>query len=153
MSDQPIIPQDGRDVDPDQKRLEENQAIRHDIITHLITDSSGNKSIPIDSDTLNVVKGLLKDSDSSVFTKKRLSVDEVGAENDRRAAELLDQVLNRVPRIDRNAASVGSGPNLSRGQLPTFSLTEGETSQVGDVVDLDEILAHGRKVMKGIEED
>lgn len=146
MSDEPVVNQD-------EVRLSDNQTIRHDIINHLITDTDGVRRIPDDLDALNVVKGLLKDSDSSVFTKKRLSVDEVGAENDRRAAELLEQVMNRVPRTDRRAASTGKGPDLNRGDLPSFSLTEGETSQVGDVVDLDQITAESRRILKGAEED
>lgn len=139
--------------DPDDDRLLQNQTLRHDIINHLISDKDGKRNIPDDLDALTLVKSLLKDSDSSVFTKKRLTVDEIGAENDRRAAELLDQVLNRAPRIDRNAERSVRGPDISRGQLPDFNLTQGETSQVGDVVDLDQIVAEGRAKLKGITED
>ena len=140
-------------VNPDDERLLQNQALRHDIITHLISDKDGKRHIPDDLDALTLVKSLLKDSDASVFTKKRLTVDEAGVENDRRAAELLEQVMSRAPRIDRNAERSRRGPDISRGELPNFSLTNGETSQVGDVVDLDRIVADGRATLKGVEED
>lgn len=138
---------------PDDARLEENQKLRHDVIKHLLTDGNGKRAIPNDADALQLVKGLLKDSDSSVFTKKRLTVDSANAENDRLAAELLDNMINRAKRTRRDDFVSGKGPDLNAGKLPDFSLTEGEISQVGDTVDLDQIMATGRATLKGVQED
>jgi len=120
----------------DEDYLEFGQRLRHDIVTNLTTDSSGLKRLPIDTETLTVIKGMLKDSDSSVFTKRRVMVDEASVENDKRAADIVEATLNRLTRHKRDPEKlVGSGPVIDENLLPKFDIESGATSEVGDSVD------------------
>lgn len=125
-----------------------NIKLRHDVAVELTTDSDGKQRIPKDTETLNALRGFLKDNDSSVFTKRRLNVDEVNAENDARAAELLETMIGKAG-LKRPEEATGRGPDLDRAKLPEFDITEEVTSSVGNDVDLDQIEADARAKLKG----
>lgn len=140
-------------VNPDDARLEWAQELRHDLVVNLTTDQAGSRSLPRDSETLNTIKGLLKDSDGSIFTKRRLSNDEASLENDKLAASLLEKVADKLSFNPRDGSIDAElvGPDLS-GELPEFDIPETMTSQLGDQVDLDAINREGRRIRKGMED-
>lgn len=144
---------DEKKLSPDEERLDFNQQLRHDLVVNLTTTSSGDKYLPTDAETVNTIKGLLKDSDSSVFTKRRVMVEEAGAETDRMAAELLDKVMENIPRAKRDGATGTvkrtNHDKFDESQLPSFDIEEGSLTPVGDDVDLDAINKMGREIKKG----
>lgn len=137
----------------DEDYLDHNQRLRHDIVVHLTTSESGDKRIPGDNETLNTLKGFLKDSDSSVFNKRRVMVEEAGVENDKRAADIIESALGQLTRNGRDGDvdARSTGPVIDESQLPNFDITEGAMSQVGDAVDLDQVQRDGRRIRKGEE--
>lgn len=139
----------------DEQYLDMAQALRHDLVNNLITDESGKRALPSDSDTVNSIKGLLKDMDSSVFTKKRLTVEETAAENDKRAAELLSKVAAKIggPRRidDPIEGEVVHLPNVDDLQLPEFDIpvealeTECKEINVEEIVEKERIRRKGEE--------
>jgi len=142
----------GVDVSIDDNVLSFGQSMRHDLVVNMTTDSGGKKRLPHDPESVNAIRGLLKDSDSSVFTKRRVMTEEASAENDKRAADILERVLDGAHRSTRDATEYVSGrdgPNMDASRLPKFDIEAGAVSDVGDVVDLDDIIKKGRQVRKG----
>lgn len=137
----------------DEEYLDFNQRLRHDVVVHLTTSEAGDKRIPGDNESLNVLKGFLKDSDSSVFNKRRVMVEEAGVENDKRAADIIESALGQLSRNGRDGEvdNRATGPVVDESQLPKFDITEGAMSQVGDAVDLDQVQRDGRRIRKGEE--
>lgn len=135
----------------DEDYLEFNQKLRHDVVVHLTTKEDGTASLPSDNESLNTLKGFLKDSDSSVFGKRRVMVEEAGVENDKRAADIIESALGQLSRNGRDGVTDQrqSGPVIDESQLPNFEITEGALTQVGDAVDLDQVQREGRRVRKG----
>lgn len=136
----------------DDDLLDFNMRLRHDVALDLTTNSDGKRAIPKDNETLNTLRGFLKDNDSSVFTKRRLNVDEIDAENDARAADLLETMMSKATGIgkrDNQGEATGKGPDLGRAKLPEFDITDDVTSAVGNEVDLDEITSVARSQLKG----
>lgn len=139
----------------DEDYLQAGMELRHDIVSELTTNSDGVRNIPKDNETLNVIRGMLKDQDSSVYTKRRVMTEEVGVENDKRAADLIELALGRVGKSTRDGAidNNAKGPKIDESQLPVFEITNGATSHVGDEVDLDEIQRDGRRIRKGMDSE
>lgn len=135
----------------DEDYLDFNQKLRHDVVVHITTNEEGAKRIPSDSESLNVLKGFLKDSDSSVFGKRRVMVEEAGVENDKRAADIIESALGQLSRNGRDGDidARSTGPVIDESQLPKFDITDGALTQVGDAVDLDQVQRDGRRVRKG----
>ena len=131
------------------ERLEFSQGVRHDVVNCLITNEEGKRKIEYDKDKLYLLSEFLKGSEKVELTKKRMDVDTAISENDRKAAEILEAVVARQSGIDRNQPAPRRDimPDVSK--LPKFELTDGETSGVGDTVDLEAITAEGRKFYKG----
>lgn len=141
----------------DDERIEHIQRNRHDIINMFMTSETGERVQYLDKDSGSLVRGLLKDMDSSIFTKRRLTVDEVAAENDKRVAEMAEQLMGRIKPIGRDKsnyeATSQSGPKIDETKLQHYSHTDGEIEPVGNQVDLDEIAREGRRIFKGVEDD
>lgn len=140
----------------DDERLEYVQLKRHDVINGLTTSEDGSKVLCVDKDQAQILRGMLKDMDSSIYTKRRLTVDEVGAENDKRMAELADMFMSKVKFIGRDKTGleqVSAGPVIDESKLPKYDHTKGEIEPVGNQVDLDEIAREGRRIFKGIDDE
>lgn len=135
----------------DDQHLDNNIVLRHDIVKALITDSDGKQNLRLDKDTVLSVRGLLKDNDSSIYTKRRLNVDELGAENNKRAAELIENILKErtTGTRDNTSKMTRNGPVVDASKMPKFEITPGALSNVGNTVDLTAIQAEGRSVRKG----
>jgi hypothetical protein len=78
-----------------------------------------------------------------------MDVDTAISENDRKAAEILESVIARSAGVDRTQPAPRREIQADVSKLPRFDLTDGETSGVGDIVDLDDIKAKGRDHFKG----
>lgn len=140
----------------DDIRLENSQVVRHDIINALTTDTSGNRVIPTDKDSVYMILAAAKDSDSSIYKKKRLTVDAVSAEADRMAAETLSKMFGadgakRQP--SGNAPGTPSAPRAIGQQLPTFDVPSTVADPLGSQVDINEIKTEGRRVFKNQQEE
>lgn len=131
------------------ERLEFSQGVRHDVVNCLITNSEGKRAIDYDKDRLYLLSEFLKGSEKVELTKKRMDVDTAISENDRKAAEILEAVISRQGAVDRNQPAPRRDIHADASKLPRFELTNGETSGVGDTVDLAAITAEGRKFYKG----
>lgn len=139
------------------ERLELNQIIRHDLIVAQITDSAGEKRIPTDKDSVYMLVALLKDSDKSEQTKKKMVIDTVNAETDRLAAQTLDRVLSRQSPT-RHGAVEGdvrdvTPPKAVGDSLPTYSIPKSIYEEVGTQVDINAIQAEGRAHFKGEDQE
>lgn len=143
-------------VSIDDERLESAQIVRHDIINALTKDASGNRVIPTDKDSVYMILAAAKDSDSSIFKKKRLDVDAADSETNRLAAETLNRMFGadgarRVP--------TGSGPGTPVApraigqQLQQFDVPATVADPVGSQVDINEIKSEGRRVFKNQQEE
>lgn len=138
------------------ERLELNQIIRHDLITAQITDSSGAKRIPTDKDSVYMLVALLKDSDKSEHTKKKLVIDTANAETDRIAAQTLERIMARQSPTRHNGEAPsgnGEGPKAVGDKLPTYAIPESIYEEVGTQVDINAIQAEGRAHFKGVDEE
>lgn len=137
----------------DDERVEYVQRRRHDILSMFLLEADGTKAKNIGVEASQIVRGMLKDMDSSIFTKRRLAVDEVSNENDKRIADMADELMGRVKFMGRDKANFiptsSNRPVLEVGQLPVFNLTPGEIEPVGNEVDLDAITRKGREIFKG----
>lgn len=135
-------------------RIEYAQRTRHDIIRMFTHDSDGNKTNIISNEQGGLVRGLLKDMDSSIYTNRRLTVDEVSAEADKKVADMAERLMDKIKPMGRDKGGFeeqGDGtPEIDRSKLPKFELTEGEVEPVGNDVDLDEIARVGRAMFKGV---
>ncbi len=136
------------EMSPDE-RLEFSQGVRHDVINTLITNGQGKREIDYDKDKLYLLSEFLKGSEKVELTKKRMDVDTAISENDRKAAEILESVIARSAGVDRTQPAPRREIQADVSKLPRFDLTDGETSGVGDIVDLDDIKAKGRDHFKG----
>ena len=136
------------EMSPDE-RLEFSQSVRHDVVNCLITDSEGKRRIDYDKDRLYLLSEFLKGSEKVELTKKRMDVDTAISENDRKAAEILESVIARSTGVDRTQPAPRRELVPDASKLPKFELTAGETSSVGDVVDLEAITQEGRRHFKG----
>lgn len=155
MSEQTSSP-DGKMESIDDIRLENSQVVRHDIINELTTDSEGKRRIPTDKDSVYMILAAAKDSDSSIYKKKRLTVDAVSAEADRMAAETLAKmfgadVAKRQP--SGNAPGAQSAPRAIGQQLPNFDVPNTVADPVGSQVDINVIKTEGRRVFKNQQEE
>lgn len=146
----------GDETSKDDTAIEFAMALRHDLVVSLTTDTEGARRLPVDIDSIYAIKALLKDNDSSVISRKRLSTDDATATNNKMAASILERVVANmtIPARDGGAATVTSnsrthGDKFSPSNLPDFDITAGALSSVGDSVDLDAINAAGRAIKKG----
>ncbi len=146
MSDQDKL------ISVDDERLEHAQSVRHDIVNTLITDTQGQRVIPHDEKMLQVIRGVLKDSDSAIFTKRRLTVEETSAATDRMAAEAISKMFEKNQPA-RQFIGGGSGPRGIGKELPTYELDSNIAEPLGKPVDLDQIQKLGRATFKGEVED
>lgn len=153
MSDQYEVEsteQNGPNVDD--QRLEDAQIVRHDIVNALMTDGKGSRVAPTDKDSVYMILTALKDSDGSIYKKKRLVVDEVNAESDRVAAETLTRmfgsdVAKRQPAGGGHGAPIA--PRAIGEKLPDFQIQATVSEPVGTPVDLGAIRTEGRRIFKG----
>lgn len=139
------------------QRLELNQIIRHDLITAQITDSAGVKRIPTDKDSVYMLVALLKDSDKSEQTKKKMVIDTANAETDRIAAQTLDRIMSRQTPT-RHISIEGEvrevvPPKAVGDALPTYSIPISIYEDVGTQVDINAIQAEGRAYFKGEDQE
>lgn len=156
MTEQTTSPDSKVQESIDDIRLENAQVVRHDIINALITDSSGKRVIPTDKDSVYMILAAAKDSDSSIYKKKRLNVDEVSAEADRMAAETLSKMFGsdgakRQPSA--NAPGTPAAPRAIGQQLPNFDVPSTVADPLGSQVDINEIKTEGRRVFKNQQEE
>lgn len=140
------------------ERLELNQIIRHDLIVAQITDSGGAKRIPTDKDSVYMLATLLKDSDKSEQTKKKLVVASVSAEADLLAAQTLDRIMSRQSptrhgAVDGEVVRESSGPKAVGNELPTYAIPKSIYEEVGTQVDINAITAEGRAHFKGEDQE
>lgn len=144
-------------VNVDDTRLELAQVMRHDLVTHLTTNEAGKRSLPHDPETVNALKGLLKDMDSSIFTKRRLTVEATAVENDKLAAELLSTISKKIGGPQRFddviEGEVVSGPNLDNLQLPVFDIPPEALEVECQDINVEAIISSERRKRKGPEED
>lgn len=140
----------------DDIRLENAQVVRHDIINALTSDESGKKYIPTDKDSVYMILAAAKDSDSSIYKKKRLTVDAVSAEADRMAAETISKMFGadgakRQP--SGNAPGAPAAPRAIGQQLPKFDVPTTVADPLGSQVDINIIKTEGRRVFKNQQEE
>lgn len=139
-------------------RLELNQIIRHDLIVAQITDSAGVKRIPTDKDSVYMLATLLKDSDKSEHTKKKLVVASVSAEADLLAAQTLDRIMSRQSPTrhgnhDGDTPRDVTPPKAVGKELPTYTIPKSIYEEVGTQVDINAITADGRAHFKGEDQE
>ena len=143
-------------VTVDDTRLELAQVMRHDLVTHLTTNELGKRSLPHDPESVNALKGLLKDMDSSIFTKRRLTVESTAVENDKIAAELLSSISKKIggpQRInDIIEGEVVTGPNLDNLILPEFDIPPESLEVDCKEINVEQILETERRKRKGDED-
>lgn len=137
-----------QDMNADE-RIELTQRMRHDVITKLTTDEAGAVSIPMDKDSLYLIRDFLGDTTKIELNKKRFDLDTMVAENDAKAAELLETVMGQFTSPTRGAVRTGAVPKPDLAMMPSFEVSEGEKSEVGDTVDIDQINDTGRTYFKG----
>lgn len=156
MSELQTQPIEQKEISVDDRRLESAQAVRHDIVNALTTDQAGNKAIPTDKDSVYMILTALKDSDSSIYKKKRLVVDEVNAESDRMAAETMNKMFGADVARRQPAGSAPGAPVAPRAvgeQLPDFNVAQTVTEPLGTPVDINSIKSEGRRIFKGQAEE
>ncbi len=140
-------------ISMDDVRIEEAQVIRHDLVANLLTDSNGVRQLPTDGDTIDSIRQLLKDSDSSVFTKKRLTVEESAAENDKIAAEILSVISKQIGAPKRiNDPIEGECINAPVGSelvIPDFDITDASLQLITKDINVDDIISVERRKRKG----
>lgn len=144
-------------VSADDQRLEMAQMMRHDLVTHLTTNEAGKRQLPHDPETVNSIKGLLKDMDSSVYTKRRLTVEETAVENDKKAAELLSTISKQIggpKRLDDviEGEFEAIGPNLDDIDLPEFDIPETALAVECAEINVEDIITSERRKRKGDED-
>lgn len=145
-------------VSRDDLRLEMAQELRHDLVNNLITNEAGVRKLPHDAETVNSIKGLLKDMDSSTFTKRRLTVEETAAENDKKAAELLSVISKKIggPQRLEDLPIEGDfkvvGPDLDNLELPDFDIPDTALEVECAEINVEAIIDTERRKRKG-EED
>ncbi len=138
----------------DDERLEHAQSVRHDIVNTLIHDADGNRAIPQDDKMLNVIRGVLKDSDSAIFTKRRLTVEETSAAADKLAAETLSKMFDKnVPMRQGSGGTARATARAVGKDLPSFSVSEHISEPLGTPVDLEQVTRLGRATFKGEEDE
>lgn len=133
----------------DDERLEHAQSVRHDIVNTLITDNNGNRVIPQDDKMLNVIRGVLKDSDSAIFTKRRLTVEETSAAADKLAAETLSRMFDKDVPMRQGGTTTKVAARAVGKDLPSFQVGEHVAEPLGTPVDLGDIKRQGRAAFKG----
>lgn len=134
----------------DEERLEFAMRVRHDVIRIFTHNSDGSKVESMGEKEATAVKGLLKDIDGSIYTKKRLSVDEATAESDMAIAEAAERILERLPMVTRDKGDLPEVvPEVSAKDLPDFDITEEMVSDVGSDFDFDQLMEEQRKKAKG----
>ena len=138
-----------QDMNSDE-RIEFTQRMRHDVIMNLTTDESGKQCIPMDKDSLYLIRDFLGDTTKIELNKKRFDLDTVIAENDAKAAELLETVVSQFSSPTRGGMKTGTVPKPDLSMLPNFEVSDGERSDVGDTVDIDQINDTGRSHFKGL---
>lgn len=147
---------DFADMD-ENERLEYAQLTRHDIVRCFTHDEDGTPTRMIGKEEGQLVRGLLKDMDSSIYTGRRLTVEAANAENDKAIARLAEDALARLPTVGRDKsryeASDSKGPSVDDSALRKYDLTEGVVEPVGNDVDLDDIARKGREIFKGVKAD
>ena len=135
-----------------EERLEFGQELRHDLVVNLITNESGEKSLPTDKDTLDSIRNLLKDVSDIELKRRKLDIAETAVEVDLLAAQVLAS-LNK----DRTARSRGGDSERStenkvigdKSKLPNFSIDRRLFEPVGNEVDINKIQEDGRRHFKG----
>ena len=132
------------------ERIEFTQRMRHDVIVNLTTTEDGKQCIPMDKDSLYLIRDFLGDTTKIELNKKRFDLDTAIAENDAKAAELLETVVSQFSSPTRSGVKTGNVPKPDLSQIPAFEITTGETSEVGDTVDIDSINDAGRAHFKGL---
>lgn len=137
-----------QDMNADE-RIELTQRLRHDVITKLTTDEAGAVAIPMDKDSLYLIRDFLGDTTKIELNKKRFDLDTMVAENDAKAAELLETVVSQFTSPTRGGQRTGSVPKPDLSMMPSFEVSDGEKSDVGDTVDIDQINDTGRTHFKG----
>lgn len=137
-----------QDMSPDE-RIEFTQRMRHDVLVNLTTAEDGKVCIPTDKDSLYLIRDFLGDTSKIELNKKRFDLDTVIAENDAKAAELLETVVGQFSSPTRQGTKTGTIPKPDASQIPNFEITAGEVSDVGDTVDIDRINDAGRLQFKG----
>lgn len=134
----------------EQAVLEYAQRNRHELIELLKTFAHTG-----DTKTINVIRGLLKDMDSSVYTNRRIQVEskdaDTNAELARQAALLLDQAGIGVRRHDGEDSDYA--PDFDVSAMPVINLDPSVTSNSDGIVDIDAIVAEGLKKTRGDSSD
>lgn len=135
------------------------QQVRIKAVSEVTTDSNGKFTIPIDKEDKNFLAKMLKDSDASVFGKRRTEVDQQNANTNAMAAEVIAKIEDNCVGVlrdgrtyDGEVEEVHSKRHLDidPNRLPDVEIKPGEISGVGsEVVDLDSIREEQRKELKG----
>lgn len=137
-------------VPVDDQRLERAQVLRHDLVAVLLYNEDGTIKTDIDLEKVNVCKGLMKDSDSSIYTKRRVMTEEKSVEVDRQAAEILRRMDFAPPKRKDEKMQLTKdykGPEIDESLLPDDEMPEGITKSLGgETIDMDEIMSRGRSI-------
>lgn len=139
-----------------ESELDFNQAIRHDVVVALITDTDGKRRIPMDKDSLHLLSQFLKDGDSTIIKRSRLGLDsKIADDNNALAATLIAKINedDSPRRAEPPAKDKNRRPVLDEKLLPTVDMPATILEPVGKEVDLDEVTRLGRSHYKGINEE
>jgi hypothetical protein len=138
------------DLKDEQAVLDYAQRNRHELIELLKTFAHNG-----DTKTINVIRGLLKDMDSSVYTNRRIQVEskdaDTNAELARQAALLLDNAGVGVRRHDGEQSDYA--PSFDVSAMPEMSIDPTVVSSSDGVVDIDAIVAEGLRKTRGDSSD
>lgn len=127
-------------IDEDEARINRNQVVRDGFITHLTPDG-GFPSIKEDRELL---LRLLNDSDRSVYTKRKIKVEESKGATDAAAANMVGRFLMELTpgRMARDKATPRQLSLPDDSVLP--ETVPGEMDIGSETIDLAEILKKNR---------
>lgn len=127
------------------------QSNRHQLVEIMKVHAGGG-----DTKTINAIRGLLKDMDSSIFTGRRIQVEgkeaDTNAELARQAATLLDDAGVGVRRHDGDANDQ-TAPDFDVSGMPVIALDPTVTSNSDGIVDIDAIVNVGLAKTRGHDVD